>query len=279
MTLSSRSRLSFLSLTLRGAGGIPLLLLCACTVGIDDRPVPPEAIPNVAYQQDSQATYRAPAESAAPIIRAAAPTYSGQSVQSGGAETLVWRTGAQPVAIERTSLAPPEAASSEAENAPAEESEPAENGDASATLAQTEASEQPAPAEEPAPEQAAAVQPAQAHSFRLAPFVGLDADAAGPLREAMQAEAERQGIDLSGGPEKLVLKGYLSSMEDGGSKVLTYVWDVYDTSGNRLTRIDGQQKLPRDAQTEPLQVDAATSRKLAEKIMATLSRWQPDEAG
>ena len=277
MIFSSRSRLPTLSLTLRGAGGLPLLLLCACTVGIDDRPVPPEAIPNVAYRRDSQGAYSAPAESAAPIMQSPAPANSGRSVESGGAETLVWQTGAQPVAVERTALAAPEPASPEAESAPVEESEPARGDDASAAPEQADTSEQPEATEEPAPAQAAAVE--EAHSFRLAPFVGLDADAAAPLREALQAEAERRGIDLGSGPGKLVLKGYLSSMRDGGADVLTYVWDVYDTSGNRLTRIDGQQKLPRGARTDPLQVDAVTAGKVAQHIMTALARWRPDAAG
>ena len=44
-----------------------------------------------------------------------------------------------------------------------------------------------------------------------------------------------------------VLKGYFSAMTEGKETTVIYVWDVYDPAGNRLHRIQGQQKAPAQA--------------------------------
>ncbi|RUZ73871.1 hypothetical protein EN914_37055 [Mesorhizobium sp. M7A.F.Ca.CA.001.08.2.1] len=41
-----------------------------------------------------------------------------------------------------------------------------------------------------------------------------------------------------------MLKGYFSTMSEGADTTVIYVWDVYDPAGNRLHRINGQQKAP-----------------------------------
>ncbi|BAB49752.1 msr2684 [Mesorhizobium japonicum MAFF 303099] len=41
-----------------------------------------------------------------------------------------------------------------------------------------------------------------------------------------------------------MLKGYFSAISEGKDTTVIYVWDVYDPSGNRLHRINGQMKAP-----------------------------------
>lgn len=80
--------------------------------------------------------------------------------------------------------------------------------------------------------------------LRLDPIVGASVEAAGPLTERLAAAARARGLGLAGSADQAathVLKGYFSTVTEGGANTVIYVWDVYDPSGNRLHRINGQQ--------------------------------------
>ena len=83
--------------------------------------------------------------------------------------------------------------------------------------------------------------------LQIAPIVGASVDAATPLTAELQARARQRGITLAGSADQTVthvLKGYFSTMSEGADTTVIYVWDVYDPAGNRLHRINGQQKAP-----------------------------------
>ncbi|MBN9221590.1 MAG: hypothetical protein J0I79_26910 [Mesorhizobium sp.] len=83
--------------------------------------------------------------------------------------------------------------------------------------------------------------------LQIAPIVGASVDAATPLTAELQARAKQRGITLAGSQDQTathVLKGYFSTMSEGKDTTVIYVWDVYDPSGNRLHRINGQMKAP-----------------------------------
>ncbi|TIU24733.1 MAG: hypothetical protein E5W34_05915, partial [Mesorhizobium sp.] len=68
-----------------------------------------------------------------------------------------------------------------------------------------------------------------------------------------QTRARQRGVTLVGSTDQTathVLKGYFSTMSEGKDTTVIYVWDVYDPSGNRLHRINGQQKSPSVGSTE-----------------------------
>ena len=86
--------------------------------------------------------------------------------------------------------------------------------------------------------------------LRFDPIVGATVDVATPLTERLAQRARARGIALAGSADPAtthVLKGYFSTLTEGGQTTVIYVWDVYDPSGNRLHRINGQQKAPRAA--------------------------------
>jgi hypothetical protein len=236
------------------AGGA-LLILTGCTVGIDDRPVPPALIPAAMSEASSPGTYGAPAENY--------PSFSGrQAATSAASETpgtfpsaagggMVWRTGAQPMG---GSEPPPAAeAASSAELVPEAEPEQtsAEAGDG---------------AEAP---QAAA---SRTGDFRVSPIVGADAASGLSLLRALQAQAEVRGVGLDGGSGSMVLKTYLSSYPDAGETVLTYVFDVYAADATRLTRIDGQERVPAPGSWESAPPELVRS--VAKTAMRRLEAWQ-----
>ncbi|MBZ9978063.1 hypothetical protein [Mesorhizobium sp. BR-1-1-10] len=83
--------------------------------------------------------------------------------------------------------------------------------------------------------------------LQIAPIVGASVDAATPLTAELQTRARQRGITLAGSQDQTathVLKGYFSAMTEGKDTTVIYVWDVYDPSGNRLHRINGQMKAP-----------------------------------
>ncbi|RWC76956.1 MULTISPECIES: hypothetical protein [unclassified Mesorhizobium] len=83
--------------------------------------------------------------------------------------------------------------------------------------------------------------------LQIAPIVGASVDAATPLTAELQTRAKQRGITLAGSQDQTathVLKGYFSTMTEGKDTTVIYVWDVYDPSGNRLHRINGQMKAP-----------------------------------
>jgi hypothetical protein len=83
--------------------------------------------------------------------------------------------------------------------------------------------------------------------LQIAPIVGASVEAATPLTAELQARAKQRGITLAGSQDQTathVLKGYFSTMSEGKDTTVIYVWDVYDPSGNRLHRINGQMKAP-----------------------------------
>lgn len=245
------------------AGGI-LLTLAGCTIGMDDRPVPPEAIPGVAADVSEPATYGAPAQDysviqAAPAV-ASAPVAAPDEFPPAPEGEMVWQAGPKP-AVEASDLPPVETHNADAPAAPQETQ--AEAG--APAQAENEAAE---PAGEPE-----RVAVSRDGGFRVAPFVGIGAEAGRPLLTALVGQAQARGIALDGAAGAMVLKTYLSSYPDGGETVLTYVFDIYDADGTRLTRIDGQEKLPGSTagwQGAPPEL----VKSVAKKAMRRLEAWK-----
>ncbi len=99
----------------------------------------------------------------------------------------------------------------------------------------------------PAPNSAAVAAAAAASRVQIAPIVGASVEAAAPLTERIAARAKERGLGLAGSgdaPPTHVLKGYFSAISEGRETIVIYVWDVLDPAGNRLHRIQGQEKAP-----------------------------------
>lgn len=83
-------------------------------------------------------------------------------------------------------------------------------------------------------------------SIRFLPIIGAPISAVTPLSRDLAANASARGISIkpsSDNSAEHMLKGYFSAFDDGGGTTITYVWDVLDASGARLTRLQGQEKL------------------------------------
>ncbi|TGQ54370.1 hypothetical protein EN836_10025 [Mesorhizobium sp. M1C.F.Ca.ET.193.01.1.1] len=155
------------------------------------------------------------------------------------------------------------------------QSSPATQG-MSATTSPTTTSPAPAPAASTAgtPAQAAALAKTR---LQVAPIVGASVEAAAPLTAELQTRARQRGVTLVGSADQTathVLKGYFSTMSEGKDTTVIYVWDVYDPSGNRLHRINGQQKAPSVGSTEGWPAVApATMQAIADQTIDQFTAW------
>jgi hypothetical protein len=119
--------------------------------------------------------------------------------------------------------------------------------------------------------------------LQIAPIVGASVEAATPLTSELQTRARQRGITLAGSADQAathVLKGYFSTMTEGKDTTVIYVWDIYDPAGNRLHRINGQQKAPSVGGAEGWPAVApATMQAIADQTIEQFAAWLGGSAG
>lgn len=119
--------------------------------------------------------------------------------------------------------------------------------------------------------------------LQIAPIVGAPVEAAAPLTERLNQRARENGITLAGSADQTathVLKGYFSTMTEGKETTVVYVWDVYDPSGNRLHRINGQVKSASANATEGwAAVTPEAMRSIADSTVDQLTAWLAGRTG
>ncbi|MER9300611.1 hypothetical protein NKI38_29705 [Mesorhizobium sp. M0621] len=124
--------------------------------------------------------------------------------------------------------------------------------------------------------------------LQIAPIVGASVEAATPLTAELQTRARQRGITLAGSADAAathVLKGYFSTMSEGADTTVIYVWDVYDPAGNRLHRINGQQKAPSvnsggsGGGDSWKAVSPATMQAIADQTIDQFAAWLGGKAG
>lgn len=117
---------------------------------------------------------------------------------------------------------------------------------------------------------------------QFAPAIGVSAEAVPTLSARLRARAGQRGIAVapSNDPSTThVMKGYFSAFTDGGETTVIYVWDVLDGSGNRLHRIQGQQKQIGSTGEGWAAVTAPTMEAIADRTIDELAVWLSSAAG
>jgi hypothetical protein len=118
--------------------------------------------------------------------------------------------------------------------------------------------------------------------LRFDPLVGASVDAATPLTERLAERAKARGFVLAGSADPAathVLKGYFSTMSEGRATTVVYVWDIYDPSGNRLHRINGQQQAPSSSAEGWVAVPPQTMQSIADATIDQLAAWLAGRTG
>lgn len=109
---------------------------------------------------------------------------------------------------------------------------------------------------------------------QFAPVIGADAKAVPPLSSRLSARAKERGLAITpqGDGATQIVKGYFSTIEDEKGTTVIYVWDVLDPAGNRLHRIQGQEKA-RGSGEGWTAADEATMQAIADKTIDQLAAW------
>ncbi len=108
----------------------------------------------------------------------------------------------------------------------------------------------------------------------LAPIVGAPPNVATQLAQELVTAGEQNKLTLTpeGTGSPYTLRGYLvATKEKKGSKI-SYILDVSDTKGQRVTRVSGEQLVPGRSGSDPWSgVDSAALRSLAGTITSQLA--------
>ncbi|MCT7374805.1 hypothetical protein [Chelativorans salis] len=114
---------------------------------------------------------------------------------------------------------------------------------------------------------------------QFAPVIGATEEALPPLSSRLSARARQRGIPITQGAGAThVVKGYFSAIADGNETTVIYVWDVLDPSGNRLHRIQGQQKVPGGEGDGWSSVTGQTMETIADRTVDDLAAWLTRDA-
>ncbi len=131
-------------------------------------------------------------------------------------------------------------------------------------------------------ETAALAPAAGGDSIRFLPIIGAPVEAVTPLSRQLGAQARASGLTIkssSDNSSRYILKGYFSAMQDGGRTNVVYVWDVLDSTGARLHRIQGQNSVNATAKDPWAAVPAATMEAIAQRTIQEYVSWKSQSGG
>lgn len=110
----------------------------------------------------------------------------------------------------------------------------------------------------------------------IAPIIGAPVNVVTPLTHRINDDARAKGVELAGSngtDAAYVMKGYFSVLSEDNQTTILYVWDVMDASGNRLHRIQGQEKVPGASADSWSIVPPSAMQSIADKTMQEYSTW------
>jgi hypothetical protein len=111
---------------------------------------------------------------------------------------------------------------------------------------------------------------------QFAPIVGTTPESVAPLSKELSARAKARGLTLVPAKDPsttLLMKGYFSALTDNNQTTVIYVWDVLDPAGNRLHRIECQEKAPPGKGEGFAAVTEGTMRAIADQTIDQLVTW------
>ncbi|MBO6718772.1 MAG: hypothetical protein JJ913_12510 [Rhizobiaceae bacterium] len=116
---------------------------------------------------------------------------------------------------------------------------------------------------------------------QFAPVIGVSAEAIPTLSARLRSRAAQRGVGVAAASDAgttHVMKGYFSAFTEARETTVIYVWDVLDPAGNRLHRIQGQQKQP-GAGEGWAAVTPSTMEAIADRTIDDLAVWLASAAG
>lgn len=112
----------------------------------------------------------------------------------------------------------------------------------------------------------------------VAPIIGAPANVSSELTKALIVAGADRNLTITPGTsgEEYVLRGYLiASPERRGAKI-SYIWDVTDAKGTRVTRVTGEETVAKGSASNPWSgVDSTVIRSIAAKSTSQLAAKLP----
>jgi len=110
---------------------------------------------------------------------------------------------------------------------------------------------------------------------QFAPVIGAAAEAVPPLSGRLTARAGQRGLTVTPQADGAthIVKGYFSTISDEGGTTVIFVWDVLDPAGNRVHRIQGQEKARGGSGEGWPAVSSATMEAIADRTVDELATW------
>lgn len=144
-----------------------------------------------------------------------------------------------------------------------------------------------APAD-PALAPASAIAPAVANSAQaltnaatyrvyFAPIVGAPVDKVTALSRRLSSASGPNSITLQPSKSNTInheIRGYFSALSENGSTTVIHVWDVFTPTGQRVHRIQGQERVSGENGDPWRAVPAPTMESIADAVLSQYASWR-----
>ncbi len=130
-------------------------------------------------------------------------------------------------------------------------------------------------------QQAQSGQPSGRAKVTIAPVIGAPDAVAKQLAAQLSSEIERKNVTVArvpGTPSDYTVRGYIVSAKESVGTKISYIWDLTDTQGKRVTRITGEELLANASGTDPwAAVTPDVVGKIAGKTASSIATWLPSQ--
>jgi hypothetical protein len=112
----------------------------------------------------------------------------------------------------------------------------------------------------------------------VAPIIGAPENVTSELTKALIAAGRDRNLDLVSGTSggDYTLRGYLLAAPERSGAKISYIWDVTDAKGTRVTRVSGEQAVSKGSRSNPWGgVDSTVIRSIAGKTASQLAAELP----
>jgi len=124
-------------------------------------------------------------------------------------------------------------------------------------------------------------QPSGRAKVAIAPVIGAPDAVAKQLAAQLSTEIERKNVVVAkapGTPSDYTVRGYIVSAKESAGTKISYIWDLTDTQGKRVTRITGEELLANASGTDPwAAVTPNVVGKIAGKTATSIATWLPSQ--
>lgn len=121
----------------------------------------------------------------------------------------------------------------------------------------------------------------QGTKISIAPVIGAPDAVAKRLQTQLTSDIEAQSIGVAKSPSETAqytLRGYVVSAREQGRTKVSYIWDVTDTTGQRVNRITGEEVISGARSSDPwAAVSPEVVSTISKKTVGSLATWLPTQ--